>query len=132
MATTLKAPWPNFKVTSILPNLEFEDTRASESTVIIKRTMDGGVRTYVRPSDRYTLTLPFQLTRMKALELEAFVKAYQAAPIWIEIHDGTQWEGKLIGEPVIRKAVERIGDLTNIGKERIDVTLTFSAKRLNP
>ncbi|MHC4324351.1 MAG: hypothetical protein ACYSUX_08770 [Planctomycetota bacterium] len=57
--------------------------------------------------------------------------SYQAAPIWVELYDGSQWEAKLVQQPVIRKATERIGDSTLIGKELIDVTLTLSAKRLN-
>lgn len=131
MSTILRAPWPNYKVTSILPNPQFQDGRAPESSIIIKRTMTGRKLTYVRPSDRFTLTLPFQLTRMKALEVEAFLKAYQAAPIFIELYDGTQWEAKLIDQPVSRRATERIGDSTLIGKELIELTLTFSAKRLD-
>jgi hypothetical protein len=131
MATTLKAPWPNYKVASILPNPQFEDTRSTESTIIVKRTMTGALWTYAKPSDRYTLNLPFLLTRMKSLEVEAFLASYQAAPIWVELYDGSQWEAKLVQQPVIRKATERIGDSTLIGKELIDVTLTLSAKRLN-
>jgi len=132
MATTLRAPWPNYKVTSILPNPQFADTRATEGTVIIKRTMTGKVITYKRPSDRFTLKLPFQLTRMKALELEAFLNSYQSASIFIELgYDGSQWEAKLVQQPVIRRAIERIGESSTIGKELVEVTLTFSAKRLN-
>ena len=131
MATTLKAPWPNFKVTSILPSPQFGDSRASESTIIIKRTMTGAKWTYVKPSDRYTLTLPFRLTRMKSLEVEAFLNAYQGAPIWIELYDGSQWEAKLVDQPISRTAAERIGDNETYGKELIDLTLVFSAKRLN-
>jgi hypothetical protein len=131
MATTIKAPWPNYKVTSILPNPQFEDTRSTESTVIVKRTMTGVLWTYKVPSDRVSLSLPFRLTRMKSLELEAVLNSYQAAPLWIELYDGSQWEAKLVGEPIIRTATERIGTSTLIGKELIDVTLILSAKRLN-
>jgi hypothetical protein len=131
MTTTLRAPWPNYKVTSILPSPEFGDGRAAESTIVIKRTMTGRKLTYVKPSDRYLLTLPFQLTRMKALEVEAFLKSYQAAPIFLELYDGSQWEAKLVNQPVSRVATERIGTSTISGKELIELTLTFSAKRLN-
>ena len=131
MTTTLKAPWPNFKVTSLLPNPQFDDARAGESTIIIKRTMTGQVWTYVQPSERQTLVLPFLLTRMKSLEVEEFLKAYQRAPIFIELYDGTQWEALLVNQPVSRQATERIGESTLTGKELIQLTLTFSAKRLN-
>lgn len=131
MSTTFRAPWPNYKVTSILPNPEFGDSRASESTIIIKRTMTGRKLTYNQPSDRYTLTLPFQLTRMKSLELEAFLNAYQSAPIFVELYDGSQWEAKVVDIPINRRATERIGTSTLTGKELVDVTLILSAKRLN-
>lgn len=132
MATTLRAPWPNYKVTSILPNVQFDDSRRSESTIVIKRTMTGRKVTYTQPSDRYTLTLPFQLTRMKALELEAFIKSYQSASWFVELYDGSQWEAKLVGEPVNRTATERINaDHGLTGKELVEVTLTLSATRLN-
>lgn len=131
MATTLRAPWPNYKVTSILPNPQFDDARSVESTITIKRTMTGKKYTYIQPSERYTLTLPFQLTRMKSLELEAFLKVYQAAPIFMELYDGSQWEAKLVNEPVTRRATDRIGESSLVGRELVEVTLTLSAKRLN-
>lgn len=130
MATTLRAPWPNYKVTSVLPNPEFGDSRATESTITVKRTMTGRKVTYVQPSDQYTLTLPFLLTRMKSLEVEAFIKAYQSAPIYVKLYDGTEWEGKLVSAPIAREATERIGTNPLVGKELIDLTLVFSAKRL--
>lgn len=132
MSTILRAPWPNYKVTSILPNPEFGDSRASESTITIKRTMTGRKVTYIQPSERYVLSLPFQLTRMKSLELEAFIKAYQSAPIYVNLYDGSEWEGQLVAAPVSRQATARIGNNTLTGKELIEVTLVFSAKRLNP
>ena len=131
MSTIMRAPWPSPTVTSILPNPQFEDARATESTIIIKRTMTGRKLTYVRPTDRQLLRLPFQLTRMKALELEAFLKVHQGDAIFLELYDGSQWEAKLIQQPVQRVARERIGTSTLVGKELIELTLTFSATRLN-
>lgn len=131
MSTIIRAPWPNPTVTSILPNPQFDDSRATESSIIIKRTMTGRKLTYVRPSERYTLRLPFQLTRMKALELEAVLKAHHADPILLELYDGSKWEAKLVNQPVSRVASERIGTSPIVGRELIELTLTFSAKRLN-
>lgn len=132
MSTVFKAPWPNFKVTSILPNPQFKDIRKTESSVQIKRTMTGRVVTYIKPSDRITLTLPFKLTRMKSLELENFISSYQSTKWHITLYDGSEWEALLIGEPVIREAVARLGaNETLVGREQIETTLTFSALRLN-
>jgi hypothetical protein len=65
------------------------------------------------------------------LELEAFLNAYQSAPIFIELYDGSEWEAQLINEPVTRAATARLGDNTLTGKELVEVTLTLSATRLN-
>lgn len=131
--TYIRAPYPNHKVTMILPNPQLEDSRASESTITIKRTMTGRVITYVNPSERVSMSLPFRLTRMKALELEAFVKSYQSARWHVTLgYDGSEWDAQLIGQPISRTAVERIGNNATVGKELVDVTLTLSAKRLNP
>lgn len=131
MTTTLKAPWPDFLVTTVLPSAEFGDSRSSESTITIKRTITGEVWTYAQPTDRQTLTLPFLLTRMKSLEVEAFLKSYQDAPIFIELEDGSQWEARLAQQPVQRVATGRIGDDIRTGRESVELTLTFSATRLN-
>lgn len=130
MATEIKGPYPNPKVTIILPNPQFEDTRASESTVQVKRTMTGRVITYVQSSDRYTLRLPFTLSRMKSLELEAFIKAYQSARWQVSLYDGSVWDAQLVGQPVVRAAVGRAGNSQTVGKEVVEVVLTLSAKRL--
>ena len=131
MSTILRAPHPNYKVTTILPNPEFNDSRSSESTIIIKRTMTGRKVTYTKPSERYTLTLSFELTRMKSLELEAFINSYQSAPWLVELYDGSQWDAQLVDEPVSREATERI-DTGNAltGNEMVVVTLTLSATRV--
>jgi hypothetical protein len=93
--------------------------------------MTGRAVTYAKQSDRYTLTLPFRLTRMKALELQAFLASYQAASWRVTLYDGSNWEAQLAGEegPVFT-AVERIGSNSLTGKEAVTVTLTLSAKRL--
>ena len=131
MTTIIRAPYPNFKVTSVLPSAEFNDSRANESTIVIKRTMTGRTITYTRPSVRQTLVLPFQLTRMKSLELEAFINSYQAAEWQVTLHDGSVWKAQLVGQPISRTGAGRIGDISIVGKELIDVTLTLSAEKLS-
>jgi len=128
--TELRAPYPNHKVTTILPKPLFGDSRRSEATVTVKRTKTGGKFVYKDSSDRYTLTLPFRLTRMKSLELENFLRSYQSAHIHLTLYDGSTWDCQLVGQPVSRAAVSRYSDDPNTGKESVEVTLTFSAKRL--
>ena len=129
--TILEAPYPKIKVTSVLPKPRFQDGRATESTVQIKRAADGRTLTYTNPSDRIKLTLPFRLTRKKSLEVEAFIKSYQSAHWRITLYDDSMWDAQLVGVPVSRQVVDRQGTDSRAGKEFIDVTLTFSAIRLS-
>jgi len=126
--TEFRAPYPGHKVTSTLPRHQFDDPRASEASVQIKRNMLGDVWTYKKSSDRTRLVLPFKLTREKSLELENFLKAYHSAHIHVTLFDGSEWDAELIGQPVVRTAVDRRAD--SLGKEVVEVTLTLSAKRL--
>lgn len=131
MATTIRAPFSAPKVTVVLPNPLFDDSRASESKVQVKHTMTGRAVTYVQQSDRFAITLPFRLTRMKALELQAFLAAYQGAEWRLTLYDGSQWRAQLAGgEGPVFTAEDRIGSSTLTGKEAVTVTLTISAKRL--
>ena len=128
----IRAPHPNHKVTILLPNPEFDDARAPESTITIKRTMTGRLITYIAQSDRVTLNLPLQLTRMKSLELEAFLASYQSAKWEVTLYDGSVWETQLVGEPVSRRATGRLGGKESlIGRELIETLLTLSARRLS-
>lgn len=133
MSTTIEAPFPTTKVTMILPSVKLDNTRTPESTITVKRTMLGGTKTYVKTSDRVTLTLPFQVTRQKELEINAFLKIYQGAPWKVTLFDGSEWQANLVGEPVRRRAIDRIGgqktDLT--GEEIIELTMTVSATRIS-
>jgi hypothetical protein len=129
MTTILKAPYPLTKTTSILPDALFLDARNTESTIQIKRTATR-VISHPKTSDRETLTLPFRLSRMKSLELEAFHNAYKSTTWHVTLHDGSQWEAQPVG-PLTRTAVDRTGWSSTAGKEVITLTLTLSAKRLN-
>jgi len=129
--TELRLPYPNPKVVMILPSPKFKDTRASESKVTIKRTMLGDTWSYVDSSDRTTLKIPLQLTRAKSIELERVLDVYKAAPMRIDLYDGSQWKGQLVGEPVTRTTTGRTGETAYSGGEVVEVTLTFSAIRLN-
>lgn len=130
--TELRAPYPNVKVTTILPKPRFRDSRRTEATVQVKRYAYGGRKVYKNPSSKYELTLPFLLTRQKSLELEAFLKSYQSADIRIDLYDGSQWKAKLVGQPLSRSAVDRYATTHGTtGKELVEVTLVFSAEKLN-
>ena len=129
--TEIRAPYPNHKVTSILPKPLFSNARKTEARVTVKRHKNGDKVVYRDSSNRQQLTLRFRLTRMKSIELERFLKVYQGAPMRVDLFDGSQWEAKLAGQSFPRTAEARIGETEVTGGETIDVTLTFSALRLN-
>lgn len=131
MSTLIAAPYPTPAVTTVLPPAEFLDGRASEAEIQIKRTMTGEVWTYAKSSDKETINLQFKLTRMKDLELAAFIQIFQSAKWKLTLHDGSTWVAELVGDPIRRVASERL-DKNNLktGNELIIVTLTFSATRL--
>lgn len=132
MSTFLAAPYPKIKVTSVLPNAEFGDARASEAEIITKRRMTGGLITYLKSSNRQTLTLRFELTRMKDLELEQFIKSFHTTEWKLTLHDESTWQAKLIGEPIRRTVTGRYDqDNADTGDELLEVLLTFSALKLN-
>lgn len=132
MSTIISAPYPNDKVTTVLPSAEFTDSRAARDGVTVKRSMLGRTITYVSTTDRETLNLPLRLTRMKALELEAFIQSYRSATWRIKMYDNTTWEAKLLGRDVVRNAIDRLGGASAslTGSELVNLTLQFSAKKL--
>jgi hypothetical protein len=86
MSVILQAPYPQLETASILPNPEFSDVESHQHSVIIKRSMNNTKRTYVRSSDRFLLTYTFRLTRGKALEVEAFIRAYYGSKMKLTNH----------------------------------------------
>lgn len=128
--TFIQAPYPQLKAAIALPAAQFDDSKASESEVQLKRTMLGRPITYPKTSDRQTLRLVFQLTRMKELELIEFFDIYQSTDVRIELHDNTIWQAKLVGGPLTRTPTGRHSDDATTGYEVVSVPLTFSAIKL--
>lgn len=127
MSVTIAAPWPTPRITITLPSPKFSDSKASEQAVSVKRSTDGTkTYTYVKSSNRKTLKLPFVLSRMKAIELERFVKSYISAPLFVTLQDGTAWAGTLTGDPFGQRAIGRAGGWP--GNEAVEVTLEISAE----
>jgi hypothetical protein len=129
VSTLIAAPYPKMKVSILLPSPRFEDTQAAEQTVSVIRSMAGDTYTYVKSSDRKTIALTFDLSRMKLLELQAFLKIYYRAPLRLTLHDGSQWEASLTANPFEGRAVSRASNWP--GKEAEEVRLEFSAKRIS-
>jgi hypothetical protein len=131
MSVFISAPYPALQTTSVLPDPEFGDSRASESGLQVKRSMLGTVKTYVTPQDTEVLTLRFLLTRKKEAEVDQFLTAYHTADWRVTLTDGSQWVAKLIGRPIRRVRTQRIDENNQrTGDEEVDLTFTFSATKL--
>jgi len=125
MSTIIAAPYPGTTVTMVLPNAKLEDMRASQQKIAVRRSMLGRLITYVKSNSRQTHRLSFELSRMKALELEAFVTIYYRAEWLITLYDGSQWIVQLLANPFEQITTDRAGGWP--GNEFVTVTLQLSA-----
>lgn len=125
MSVILTTPYPAINVSSVLPNPKFQNASASEQSVLLHRSTDGDGYTYVKSSERRRLSLPFELSRMKALEVEEVLRVYRGATFRIHLWDDTVWIGQLTNNPLDMIAAARAGGWP--GGELVKVTLEFSA-----
>lgn len=125
---TLEAPFPQLNVACVLPNAKMRDSRAANQSVNVQRTMTGVVYSYVKNTGKATLRLPFILSRMKALELQEFIRVYYRAQWVVVLHDGTRWLASLLSDPFSTTAEGRAAGWP--GGEAVNVTLELSAERL--
>jgi hypothetical protein len=99
MNVILQAPHPLIETTTILPSPKFSDQESPRSTVEIQRAIDGTKYSYVKKNQRRKLQYLFRLTRLKALELRAFIYAYYRATILVTNHKGEVWRMKFVSNP---------------------------------
>jgi len=120
----VSAPYPTLETVTLLPNPEFGDSEALRDTVQMRRAMDGTTYSYVRRTGgRHQLQYDFNLSRMKALELIAFVRSYQASKIQLTDHRDQVWVGNITVNPMEPETVLR--SQTSPGRERVSVRLEF-------
>jgi len=89
-----------YQTTTVLPNPELNDSENLTDDLNIKRSMQGNYYTYIkRKNQRRHLSFQIKLTRMKALELRAFIKCYFNSEIILIDHLNHCWKGKLTSNP---------------------------------
>lgn len=88
----LQAPMPNPQATTVLPNPQFGDGETPAHTIDVKQSMNGTLYSYVKSNARSKLQYTLTLSRMKALELRAFILAYYRAQIRLTNHLGEVWD----------------------------------------
>lgn len=122
---TISAPFPRLRVTVTLPSQQFGDTKASEDSVNVLRSMNNAkTYTYIKRTGRHTLKLPLILSRMKAIELRRFVESYVSAPLLVSLPNGERWVGTFVVNPFEGTAEGVAGGWP--GDEAVNVTLEIS------
>jgi hypothetical protein len=108
--------------TTVLPSPEFNDSEAKQHTVVIKQAMDGTRYTHVHTTDgRHKLMYQINMSRMKSLELRAFLQSYYRSQIRLTNHKGEVWRVWFTSNPFEFDTVERAGGQP--GNERVAITL---------
>lgn len=131
MTIAISAPYPATKVTTILPDPNFGNFRATQSTIQIKRGTTGEVWTYTNPNDKENISLTFSLSRQKDLEFAEFVRIYHTATWKVIDHNGKSWKVQLVGRPIRRTARGRVGTTaSSTGGEAIEVKINLSCEAL--
>ena len=96
----LAAPYPTVQTVTLLPNPEFSDSEGLTATVLQHRSMIGNLYTYVKAkNNKKRLLFRFQLNRLKALELRAFIQSYYKSKIRVIDHNNINWVVNLINNP---------------------------------
>ena len=130
MSFIMRAPYPGVQTTTMLPSPQWGDSKSIVSTVQTMRTMDGTLYTYVKSKDgRKAFNWEFQISRNKALELRAFINAYNSEVIQVIDHDGDEWIGYLRSNPFEFAGAGRAGDGWP-GGETMTIILEFEERSI--
>lgn len=120
----MQAPHPALVTTIFLPDPDLGDSEGFTQTMIRKTAIDGTPRTYVRRNDgRKRITIAFRLTRHKALEFRAFLRAYESSVIRMTDHLERIWIGNFITNPQEFEGAVRAADVA--GEELYNIQTEF-------
>lgn len=73
----LQAPHSLIQTTTVLPNPTYQDAVSLVNKLNNKTMMNGAKRVYVRSTPKQKIEYEFEMCYPKALELQAFVEAYE-------------------------------------------------------
>lgn len=111
----------SYQTTTLLPNPQWNDSENIMDDMMIKRQLGGGRFTYIKTKDsRRRLVFNFKLSRLKALELRAFIQTYFASPITLTDHLDQLWIGNFTINPF---------DFTSTNADIIEISLEFEGKK---
>jgi hypothetical protein len=99
MSLILQAPVPLLTTTSVFPSPQFGDGETPKHGVTVMQSMNGTLYSFVKSNARSQLQYSLTLSRMKALELRAFILSYYRAKVRLTNHKGEVWDGYFTSNP---------------------------------
>lgn len=96
----LKAPYPILRNVTMLPGPLFSDSRSIESTLTLKRALDGTKYTHLHTTQTERFVWSFELLRMKSLELIEFHREYIDNLWQVTDHKGREIVGLCLTNPI--------------------------------
>lgn len=124
----LEGPWPGPSIVTQLPNPQFSDVENHNASVSRQRSMNNKLYSYCKDEGTSLLTYTFTLTRMKSLELQAFVQACIGFNIKLTNHKNEKWIVIFNNNPWERSEAQRGSGPT--GAELDTVSLAFLGVKL--
>jgi hypothetical protein len=94
----LKAPYPVFVCTIVLPNPKLGDSNTVIREVALQRSIDGTPYSYIKTSSSVRLLYQIELTRAKSLEFEDFVSTYGGVHWHLTDHKNVKYDVIMISE----------------------------------
>lgn len=125
----LQAPVPTLTTTTLLPSPNFGDGETPRSTAEIQQSMNGTLQSYVKSNNRSKLQYSLNLSRMKALELRAFINSYYRATIRLTNHKGEVWDVKFTANPFDFTSKSRS---SYPGNSQVEITLELEGLLISP
>lgn len=124
------SPHPDWKQVLHLPNPEWGDVERLESTVQLKRSMNGNtVVTHIRSvPNSFTNEMDFELDRLKSLELLEWFNIHAGSLMKLIDHNGVVRIGYLKVNPLDLEKVKKANS-TEAVRVRLDFESTESVER---
>ena len=128
MTVQLRAPYPGVETITNLPNPELTDVQQLKQEISVRRSMSNFVRTYIKTKPGSRITHNHLLTRQKALELQAFIKAYFNRELVMVDHNNVMWLVVFMNNPFEQTSISRHASAP--GLEAVSVTLQYEGEEI--
>ena len=111
--TILQAPFSSIQTTIRLPSPNFGDTLGLGLDMDVMNSINNNRYTYIKRKGRDKINCTIEMTKKKALELQAFINLYLMDEIRLTDYKGDVWNVKLTQNPFDYEYVKR-GEITTI------------------